>query len=114
MLERLRGQFAFALYDRRRQCVVLARDRFGILPLYWTRQRAHGSEWLLFASEIKGLLASGMVRPKPDVSGIDQVFHFFAVPGPAKCFEGVEFAPAGTSGGSRRRTVSAAPVRLAA
>jgi asparagine synthase (glutamine-hydrolysing) len=45
---------------------------------------------LLFASEIKGLLASGMVRPRPDVRGIDQVFHFFAVPGPATCFEGVQ------------------------
>jgi asparagine synthase (glutamine-hydrolysing) len=37
MFERLRGQFALALCDRRQRCVVLARDRFGILPLYWSR-----------------------------------------------------------------------------
>ena len=90
MFERLRGQFALALYDRGQRCVVLARDRFGILPLYWTHQRDDSGGWLLFASEIKGLLASGMVRPRPDVRGIDQVFHFFAVPGPATCFERVQ------------------------
>jgi asparagine synthase (glutamine-hydrolysing) len=89
MFERLRGQFALALYDRRQRCLVLAKDRFGILPLYWSRQRDGDGEWLVFSSEIKGLLASGLVRPAPDVRGIDQVFHFFAVPGPATCFEGV-------------------------
>src|SRR5439155_2223502 len=39
MLERLHGQFALALWDQRRQRLLLARDRFGICPLYWTRQR---------------------------------------------------------------------------
>ena len=60
MFERLRGQFAIALYDVRRHQLTLGRDRFGISPLYWTRQ----GDWLLFASEIKGLLASGMVTPE--------------------------------------------------
>ena len=55
MFERLRGQFAIALWDERRRMLVLGRDRFGICPLYWTRQ----GDWLLFASEIKALLASG-------------------------------------------------------
>lgn len=87
---RLRGQFAFALYDGSRRRVILARDRFGIIPLYWSRQASPDGEWLLFASEIKALLASGMVRARPDLRGIDQVFHFFAVPGPATCFEGVQ------------------------
>ncbi len=88
-LERLRGQFAVALHDTRRRRVVLARDRFGICPLYWTRQSAGGGEWLLFASEIKALLASGMVEARPDPRGINHLFTFFSLPGPVTCFRGV-------------------------
>ncbi len=95
MFAKLRGQFAFALWDRRQRCVILARDRFGICPLYWTRQRDEQGEWLLFGSEIKALLASGMVEARPDLRGIDEVFNFFAVPGPATCFEGVEYLQPG-------------------
>jgi asparagine synthase (glutamine-hydrolysing) len=90
MLERLGGQFALALWDQARQRLVLARDRFGICPLFWTRQRIGGGEWLLFASEIKGLLASGLVPARPDLRGINQAFTFFALPGPATCFAGVQ------------------------
>jgi asparagine synthase (glutamine-hydrolysing) len=89
MLERLRGQFALAMWDRRLRQLILARDRFGICPLYWTRQRVGSSEWLLFASEIKALLASGMVAARPEPRGIDQAFTFFAQPGPLTCFRGV-------------------------
>ena len=85
MFERLRGQFAIALYDEHRHQLTLGRDRFGISPLYWTRQ----GDWLLFASEIKGLLASGMVTPRADLSGIDHIFTYAAMPGPITCFEGV-------------------------
>src|SRR5205085_1925057 len=74
MLERLRGQFAVALWDERRQQLTLARDRFGICPLYWTRQTVDGTEWLLFASEIKALLASGLVEARPDPRGINHAF----------------------------------------
>ena len=84
MFVRLRGQFAIALWDERKQQLVLGRDRFGICPLYWTRQ----GDWLLFASEIKGLLASGMVPARPDLRGIDHVFTFSALPAPVTCFEG--------------------------
>jgi asparagine synthase (glutamine-hydrolysing) len=86
MFERLRGQFAIALYDVRRHQLTLGRDRFGISPLYWTQQ----GDWLLFASEIKGLLASGMVTPKADPRGIDHIFTYAAMPGPITCFEGVQ------------------------
>src|SRR5215470_9700905 len=61
MFERLRGQFAIALWDQRKHRLVLGRDRFGICPLYWTRQTSAEGDWLLFASEIKALLASGVV-----------------------------------------------------
>jgi asparagine synthase (glutamine-hydrolysing) len=86
VFERLRGQFAVALWDQHRRRLVLGRDRFGICPLYWTRQ----GDWLLFASEIKALLASGMVPARPDLRGIDHVFTFAALPGPITCFEGVQ------------------------
>src|SRR5262249_9512352 len=91
MLEGLRGQFALALWDNRRQRLVLARDRFGICPLYWTRQRTEGGEWLLFASEIKALLATGLVEPQVDPRGIHHLFTFFALPGRVTCFAGVEY-----------------------
>ena len=48
--------------------LFLSRDRFGICPLYWTRQVRDDGEWVLFASEIKALLASGMVTPRPDLA----------------------------------------------
>jgi asparagine synthase (glutamine-hydrolysing) len=89
MFEKLRGQFALALWDEGRQLLLLARDRFGICPLFWTRQKDANGEWLLFASEIKGLLASGMVTARPDRRGINHVFTFFALPGPVTCFEGI-------------------------
>ena len=89
--ERLRGQFAIALWDERRRQLQIGRDRFGIAPLFWTRQ----NDWLLFASEIKGLLASGMVPVRPDRRGIDHVFTFSAVPGPRTCFEGIQLLRAG-------------------
>jgi asparagine synthase (glutamine-hydrolysing) len=89
--ERLRGQFAVALWDERRHQLMLGRDRFGICPLYWSRQ----GDWLLFASEIKGLLASSMVAPRPDRRGIDQIFTFSALPGPVTCFEGVQLLAPG-------------------
>ena len=91
MWERLRGQFAIALWDEPRRQLHLGRDRFGIAPLFWTQQ----GDWLLFASEIKGLLASGMVPARPDRRGIDHVFTFSAVPGPRTCFENVQLLPPG-------------------
>ena len=91
MFERLRGQFAVALYDVRRHQLTLGRDRFGICPLYWTRQ----GDWFLFASEIKALLASGMVQAQPDLRGIDHIFTFAAMPGPITCFKGVQILPPG-------------------
>ncbi|MFQ3592808.1 MAG: asparagine synthetase B, partial [Gemmataceae bacterium] len=56
--EHLRGQFSLAVYDEKRQRVVLGRDRVGICPLYWTQSDG----WLLFGSEIKAILASGLVE----------------------------------------------------
>src|SRR6476619_667901 len=86
MWERLRGQFAIALWDERGRRLLLGRDRFGICPLYWSRQ----GDWLLFASEIKSLLASGMIDARPDPRGINHLFTFFSLPGPVTCFQGIQ------------------------
>ena len=94
MFDHLHGQFAVACFDQRRRRLVLGRDRVGICPLFWTRQDI-GGEWLLFASEIKAILASGLVTPRADLRGIDQVFNFIAVPGPATCFAGIQLLQPG-------------------
>src|SRR5688500_2604904 len=57
MLQRLNGQFAFAIHDARRRRVLIARDRFGVRPLFYTQRDGA----LYFASEIKALFASGEV-----------------------------------------------------
>ncbi len=89
MFETLRGQFAIALHDASTKRVVLARDRFGICPLYWTVRKTPQGAFLLFASEIKALLASGLVPAEPDLRGIDHTFTFFGLPGPITCFDGI-------------------------
>jgi asparagine synthase (glutamine-hydrolysing) len=91
MFDHLRGQFAIALWDEKRQRILLARDRFGICPLYWSRQ----GDWLLFGSEVKALLASGMVQAKADPRGINHLFTFFSMPGPVTFFAGVNYLQPG-------------------
>ncbi len=93
MVEKLRGAFALAAWDPVSRQLFLARDRFGICPLHWTQQ----GDWFLFASEIKTLLASGMVDARADIRGIHHLFTFFGVPGPVTCFEGVSALSPGKS-----------------
>lgn len=61
-IKKLKGMFAFALYDKKEKKIVLGRDRFGIKPLYYYK----GENNLLFSSEIKGILESGEVKTKPN------------------------------------------------
>ncbi len=74
----LRGMFAFALWDASRRRLVLARDRMGEKPLYLHEQPGR----LLFASELKSLLQSGLVPFALDPQAIDQYFHYQFVPEP--------------------------------
>ncbi len=90
MFDHLRGQFAFCLWDSRTNEVVLARDRAGICPLFYTVVKHDGTTWLLFASEMKALFASGLVDRKPDMQGLNHVFTFIAMPGPTTVFEGIK------------------------
>jgi asparagine synthase (glutamine-hydrolysing) len=90
---RLNGQFAFALYDRRRHSLMLARDPFGICPLHFCEQRGQ----LLFASEAKALLAHPEAPRAVDLLGLDQVLCFPGLVSPRTMFAGVSSLPAGHS-----------------
>lgn len=90
-LPRARGQFAVALWDASERRLILARDRFGICPLYTAR--ADG--WLLFASEVKAFFASGLVRATLDPRAIDHVFACLCASPVRSAFAGVTPVPPG-------------------
>ena len=91
MFAKARGQFAVSLWDRRSRTLILGRDRVGICPLYY----AERDGWLLWGSEIKALLSSGLVRAEADSKGIDHLFSFFCTGTTRTCFEGVKSLPPG-------------------
>ena len=77
--ERLRGMFAIAVWDQKRQRGVVARDRLGIKPVYY----ADCGDTLVFASELKSLLASGLVPTELDYEAIDAYLTLGFFPAPA-------------------------------
>jgi asparagine synthase (glutamine-hydrolysing) len=91
-VEHLRGMFAFALWDERRKCLILARDRMGEKPLYLYEH----DQVLYFASELKALLRTGIIDVQFDSSAVYQYFHFQYVPEPMTLFKGIRKLPAAT------------------
>jgi asparagine synthase (glutamine-hydrolysing) len=91
MFAKARGQFAVSLWDQKNRTLILGRDRVGICPLYY----AQAGGWLLWGSEIKALLASGMVAARPDPKGVDHLFTFFCAGTTRTFFEGVSSLPPG-------------------
>ena len=91
-VERLNGQFAFALWDRNRRRLLLCRDRTGILPLYWSRIERTGSGGgaVIFGSEVKALFASGLVTPAADPEGLDDLWTFWSPLPPRTAFKGIQ------------------------
>jgi asparagine synthase (glutamine-hydrolysing) len=85
----LRGMFAFGLWDRRRRCLLLARDRVGKKPLFYAQR---GGE-LWFASEAKSILQDPELARRPDLAAIDAFLHFQYVPDPLSAFEGLRKLP---------------------
>ena len=91
LLERMRGMFAFGLYDMKARTLVFGRDRLGIKPLYYCI--ADGV--LLFASEIKSLLAYPDLPREVDREALLQYLTFRYVPSPLTMFKGISKLPAG-------------------
>ena len=91
LLDDLRGMFAFAVWDSRRQRLLLARDRLGKKPLYWAAFR----EGFAFSSEVASLLCGLPFRPAPDPQAIERYLTLQYVPAPMSAFQGTAKLPAG-------------------
>lgn len=95
----LRGMFAFALWNGASQRITLARDPMGIKPLYICRNpdKSDDREWsLLFASELRAILASGLLKsPRLNPAAIACFVWNGFVPGPSTIVEGIDLLPAG-------------------
>lgn len=85
-LNKLRGMFAFAIYDNRKQLLFLARDRVGKKPLYYF----YDGNIFIFASEIKALIKSGLIPKQVNKSMIDFYLSIGYVPGKETLFEGIK------------------------
>jgi len=89
--KRLNGMFALAIWDKRNDSLVLARDHFGIKPLYYTTRNGR----LAFASEVKAILELPDVQREVDLFALRQYLTFLWTPDPRTMFAGVEKLPAG-------------------
>ena len=91
-VERFRGMFAFAVWDRARGRIVLGRDRLGIKPLYYTLLE---DRTLVFGSELKAVIAHPKVRRRLDLEALDLYLTLEYIPAPHSIFEGIRKLPAG-------------------
>lgn len=85
LLNRLNGQFAFALYDKNKKVMFCARDHMGICPFFYTKV----GNTFIFGSEIKAIIEHPLVERKVDVVGLDQVFTFAGLISPRTMFENI-------------------------
>jgi len=90
-VQHLNGQFAIALWDKSRRRLILARDRVGIRPLFYTTVNGR----LLFASELKSLFALPEVPRRLNGRALGEIFTFWSPLEPATVFEGIEALPPG-------------------
>jgi asparagine synthase (glutamine-hydrolysing) len=93
MVDELRGMFAFAIWDARRQRLFLARDRPGKKPLFWARR----GQRVWFASELRALLADPDLRTEVDPRAVDAYLALQYVPHPLSAFKGIEKVPPATT-----------------
>jgi asparagine synthase (glutamine-hydrolysing) len=89
----LNGQWAFAIWDSRRERLFLSRDRLGVRPVFYVKT----AEGFVFGSEIKSLLAVPSVPRAIDLEGLDEIFTFWVTVPPRTIFEGVSELPPGHS-----------------
>ena len=91
-VDQLRGMFAFSFWDKEQRALILARDRLGERPLYYAQT---DDNFLVFASEINALLASGLVGREHNREAIADYFHYGYVPDPKTIYAGIEKLPPG-------------------
>lgn len=92
-LPRLNGMFAFSVWDNQERTLTLARDHVGIKPLYYVNVTNDEGDFFLFASEIKAILATGLLRPAINVEALNQYLTFLWTPDPHTLFQGVHKLP---------------------
>ncbi|HEY6769747.1 MAG TPA: asparagine synthase (glutamine-hydrolyzing), partial [Candidatus Sulfotelmatobacter sp.] len=92
-LARLRGMFAFALWDARRSRLLIARDPMGIKPLYYAAKK---DCWFVFASEVRALLQSGLLDSRIDRRSLAGYLAYGAVQEPLTIYEGIFSLPRGS------------------
>jgi len=88
----LHGMFALAIYDRSEQTLILARDPMGIKPLYY----AETEEGIVFASELRAVMASGMISKEIDRRAVAGLLAYGAVQGPLTMYKNVKLLQSGT------------------
>lgn len=93
MVGELRGMFTFALWDDERRSLLLARDPYGIKPLYYSDD----GETVRFASQVKALISSGKVSTVPDFAGLVGFCLFGSVPEPFTIYRNIRAVPAGST-----------------
>lgn len=93
MVHHLRGMFAFAIWDERKQGMLLARDPYGIKPLY----TSDVGGVFRFASQVKALLAGGNISREPEPAGVVGFFLWGSVPEPFTLYRDISLLPAGSS-----------------
>ncbi len=91
-INNLNGQFAFAIYDKHKKSLFLARDHFGIAPLFYTLVN---DDAFIFASEIKALLAHPLIQRRVDLIGLDQILCFPGLVSPRTMFQDIESLKSG-------------------
>jgi asparagine synthase (glutamine-hydrolysing) len=106
-VKRFRGMFAFALYDRNRETLFLARDRLGVKPLHYALL-PNGQ--LLFGSELKSLLAHGGLARDIDPYAVEEYFALGYVPEPRTIFQGAKKLPPAHTLTVKRGTAVPGPV----
>jgi asparagine synthase (glutamine-hydrolysing) len=94
-LPRLNGMFAFGVWDNQEQTLTLARDHVGIKPLYYAQLPAHGTSTssFIFASEIKAILATGLIPKAINPEALHQFLTFLWAPDPNTLFAGIKTVP---------------------
>jgi asparagine synthase (glutamine-hydrolysing) len=92
MVHELRGMFAFGLWDSEKRALLLARDPYGIKPLYYSDD----GRTFRFASQVKALLGGGKISREPDSAGWVGFYLFGSVPEPYTTYEAIRAVPAGT------------------